>query len=237
MKNVKRILSVKVLTMIDDSPDTSYLGEYSQLKSSDEFSIDRKHTEECNINNQPKEALAQLDRVMNYLFQQRREVSTNENPNYRYDSVDEALDIVDAAKDELQECNCDESGEWTNREYEFFNPSFNYVGSDGKIQDNLTPEEVRKYTRQDYERMEAGNRGDWNMLGIRAEARVQLTKDGPWQEISSGGLWGIESDSDQSYIKEVKDEQLHELREQLKALGFASRAISKAFQSAEDKDE
>ena len=46
MKNSKRILSVTVKRMVDDSPDTSWLGEYSDTRKS-EFSIDRAHAEDC----------------------------------------------------------------------------------------------------------------------------------------------------------------------------------------------
>jgi hypothetical protein len=35
MKNGKRILSIKIKHMVDDSPDTSWLGEYSNKPTSD----------------------------------------------------------------------------------------------------------------------------------------------------------------------------------------------------------
>lgn len=49
------------------------------------------------------------------------------------------------------------------------------------------------------------------------------------QEITSGGLWGVESDSDRKYLADIDTEQLSELREQLRAVGFSTRAISTAF--------
>ena len=78
------------------------------------------------------------------------------------------------------------------------------------------------------ERMESLNRGDWCYIGIRAECEVQLTGD-LCQTITSGGLWGIESDAEESYLKSIEDEQLAELRSQLAAIGFSKRAISAAF--------
>ena len=51
------------------------------------------------------------------------------------------------------------------------------------------------------------------------------------QEITSGGLWGIESDSDKAYLGEIETEQLSELREQLRAVGFGTRAITTAFKT------
>lgn len=127
-------------------------------------------------------------------------------------------------------------------EYRYFNPSFNYVDTQGKIiqnaagGDTLTPEEVRQYVRQDYERMERLNAGDWYYLGIRAEAEIQLTGD-LVQTISSGGLWGIESDSDASYIEDLEREQLSNLKSELRAIGFSTRAISKAFKNVERQGE
>jgi hypothetical protein len=49
------------------------------------------------------------------------------------------------------------------------------------------------------------------------------------QKITSGGLWGIESDSDRSHFAEVTAEELADLKAQLLALGFSKRAISQAF--------
>ena len=93
--------------------------------------------------------------------------------------------------------------------------------------------------------MERLNRGDWCYLGIRAEAEIigNEQKDGPnkWhgvvQTISSGGLWGIESDSDRSYLEEVQEEELSNLKTELRALGFSKRAISTAFKNVEEKEE
>jgi hypothetical protein len=77
-------------------------------------------------------------------------------------------------------------------------------------------------------------------MGCRADADVSLTVNAtnyqgkPYesrqmQRITSGGLWGIESDSDAAYLKEIEQEQLSELRDQLHAIGFSTRSISAAF--------
>lgn len=136
---------------------------------------------------------------------------------------------------EIRDCNCS-GGNRERNEYQYFNPSFNYVDKHGNPTGNLPEDEVRKYTRQDYERMESLQRGNWSFIGIRAEATVQLTGD-LTQHLSSGGLWGIESDSDKSYFSEVEQEQLAELREELHAAGFSKRAISAAFRDVAHKDE
>ena len=126
-------------------------------------------------------------------------------------------------------------------EYRYFNPSFNYVTKDGHARPENTPDEVRKYVRQDYDRMESLNRGNWCFIGIRAEAEIAVSIDPhkrtntTWtlHEITSGGLWGIESDSDKDYFAEVEKEELASLRDQLTALGFGKRAIATAFKNVE----
>lgn len=84
---------------------------------------------------------------------------------------------------------------------------------------------------QDYERMEAYNRGGWCMMGVYAEAEISVI--GVCQTIRSGGLWGIESDSEDSYFSEVGAEELNDLRNQLEALGFSRREINEAFAEAD----
>ncbi len=163
----KRILKITIKRMIDESPDTSWLGEYSQ-RSTSEFSI------------------------------------------YRDSAIGR-------------------------NEYRYFNPSFNYVDNNGQVLPEYTAEQVRKYVRQDYERMESLNRGDWCFIGVVAEAEVWNPKTQVVQKIHSGGLWGIESDSEEGYIKEEENNQLAELRTELLAYGFRSRAISKAFENVEHK--
>lgn len=147
----RAILSITVTHPLDDSPDLSYLGEYSDTASSPQ-SIDR-----------------------------------------------------------------DKLGDKGRGEYRYFNPSFNY--------DDETPRMRAKYTRQDYARMEAYNRGEWCCVGVIAEATVRVG-DGPLQRIFSGGLWGIETDFEKSYLRKVGEEQVAELREQLEALGFTPAELA-----------
>ncbi len=115
-----------------------------------------------------------------------------------------------------------ERGDCGRNEYRYFVASMS-----GEETGN--PESVE----QDYQRMEDYNRCGWCSVGVWVEATVQFSPGGPTQKIRSGGLWGIESDSDDSYFSEVQGEQLAELREQLKAAGFKAITISKAFHGAE----
>jgi hypothetical protein len=92
------------------------------------------------------------------------------------------------------------------------------------------PRMVAKYLAQDQERLRTY--GDqWWMIGIWAEADVVV--DGVIQKIRSGGLWGIESDSDKSYFQEVAGEEYRALVDILKQIGV--RRIP-PFKDAEWKD-
>jgi hypothetical protein len=95
------------------------------------------------------------------------------------------------------------------REYKFFLPA-------------------TEYGQQDYQRMEDYNKNNWWMIGIVAKAQIK-SPNGIIQTICSGSLWGIESDSDKEYIKQVEQEQLDGLKKELEAIGLGERAIEKAF--------
>lgn len=167
MKTKLKINSVRLEHAFDESPDTSWMGEYAS-KPANRFSLDREI-------------------VNGYL----------ERGQYRY-----------------------------------FNPSFNYVTTDGKPCDGLTDTDVAAYTLQDYNRMEALNAGQWQFVGIIAKAELWNPASHVTQVIRSGGLWGIESDSDKAYLTEVEQEQLAALRTELLAMGIGPRAIAHAFKSA-----
>ena len=228
-KTSKRILSVKIKRMVDTDADTSYLGEYSNHATSD-YSIDRAHREDCaSLEENHRNAVDKLERIISYLDSIRRspEVADNSDST-QWERLDEAIDILTGLQDESMECDCS-GGDMERGEYRYFNPSFNYVDKSGKATDE--PENVRKYTRQDYERMESLNRGSWCHIGISAVAEV-VTNAGSMstvQTIHSGGLYGIESDSERSYLESVEQEELASLKSELSAIGFSKRAISKAF--------
>ncbi len=89
----------------------------------------------------------------------------------------------------------------------------------------------RFYVEQDYQRHEAHSRGDWHSVGVIAKAEIVV--NGVIQTIRSGGLWGIESDSDPEYFEQVSAEELTNLKTILGSLGFGKRAIAHAFSSIE----
>jgi hypothetical protein len=242
IRHNKRILSVTIKRMVDDSPDTSWLGEYAKNPNS-EFSIDRARSLDCTAND-PRNAEAKewLDRI------EYRVANSDNGQDFATEDEEQAVETLFKLREEL-ECDCGEHGYMSRGEYRYFNPSFNYVDKDGHLgadykDDPNGAEEVRKYVRQDYERMESLNRGHWCFIGIRAEAEIMpnVVSDGlgKWhgitQTISSGGLWGIESDSDDGHIQETIREELANLKSELLAVGFSKRAIATAFKDVQEVD-
>jgi hypothetical protein len=69
--------------------------------------------------------------------------------------------------------------------------------------------------------------GDFGFIGVQAEARIVV--NGVRQTITSGGLWGIELNSDSAYISEVEEEETRELGLILRALGFSHRSIRQSL--------
>lgn len=181
-KSMKRIHRVTIKRMYDESPDTSWLGEYSDTAKS-EFTIDRQ--------------------------------------------LEDGFD---------------------SRQFRYFNPgsveafdpkaSWMPSGCKASLRHEYWRKTMRENARKDYERMESLTNGDFCFIGIRAEAEYSVGEpERPFyllQTLTSGGLWGIESDSGNDYLASVEKEELAELRNQLKAVGFSTRAISTAFKNIEE---
>lgn len=129
-KSAKRILSVKLLHEQDESPDTSYLGEHSD-KATSEYSIDRKHSLDCQINSHANdETIEKLKRAMSYVLEVTAQSLTSEQ--------DDACEILETAMEQLAACDCDERGDQlSDREYRYFNPSSNYITKDGKPEEGI----------------------------------------------------------------------------------------------------
>ena len=169
MKTKLKILAVKVERKVDEQPDTSHSGEYTD--DATDWAIDRNSGEYLGL--MPSDA------------------------------------------------------EWTpkGREFRFFKP---YAGGE--------PEGTaayREYGKQDFQRMESLQRGEWCFIGIIAKAEVWNSVTKVTQVVRSGGLWGIESDSDKDYLQSVGADELENLRSELLALGFGERAIEHAFKTVE----
>ena len=93
-------------------------------------------------------------------------------------------------------------------------PDLSYLyGDEGKPEEDAAADSAR---------LDAYNRGEWHCVGIRAVATILVPSEigEIRQEVSSAGLWGIESDSDPDYLREVESEEIAELSRQLAELGI-----------------
>lgn len=106
------------------------------------------------------------------------------------------------------------------RECRFFRP---YAGGEP-----AGTEDYQKYGKQDYDRMESLEQGHWYYIGIVAKAEFDMPSR-VRQILRSGGLFGIESDSDAEYFDEVAKEELAELRIDLESMGIPAKQIDAAF--------
>lgn len=111
---------------------------------------------------------------------------------------------------------------------ESFDPNASWIPAGTKDKKAYWLKAMRHNAEQDYARMLQLEQGEFSFIGIRAEAKVQLVPQGVIQDITSGGIWGVESDSG-DYLGELEKEQLSELRSELHAAGFSNRAITAAF--------
>lgn len=100
-----------------------------------------------------------------------------------------------------------ERGDQHRGEYRYFNPC----------------DDDPRYIERHYERFESYHQQQWCVLGIKADAVVSYPVEPSGSKrletLSSGGIWGIESDSG-DYISAVEDEQVDDLREHLAQFGI-----------------
>lgn len=89
--------------------------------------------------------------------------------------------------------------------------------------------------QEDYHRVCKFCDGSLWFLSIGAQAEVILTDSCKLQTIQGGWLCGIESDSDESYLASVEEDQLEVLRGELSAIGFSEDEINAAFEKRERK--
>lgn len=90
--------------------------------------------------------------------------------------------------------------------------------------------------QQDYERMQDIANGQICFYGIGVRAVIKIPECGNCSRlmnIDSTSLWGIESDSDTAYIREVANDQLSEIRAELNDLGIDDADIDAAMADAD----
>lgn len=110
------------------------------------------------------------------------------------------------------------------------NPDLSYLDSDFDDLENSCrysqtdvetygEQQVREWVEQDRKRLEEyGN--TWIETGIWAECTVFVRQGHGWLmlPVRSGGLWGLESDSDAGFIRTEAKQQLRDLAEVLRTL-------------------
>lgn len=78
--------------------------------------------------------------------------------------------------------------------------------------EDCTPEERRKYQKQDRERLKAYQNGEWYMMGVCCD--ISVTTKTNWAVptvIGRSSIWGVESDSG-DYLMELAEEQIAEAK-------------------------
>ncbi len=186
MQTAVRVDMSAVLTVrqvLDDDPDTSELGKYTDR--AEDWCIIRKTGEYV-------ARVRQRNRIIDTL---------REWIDYGDDLAPETIARYEARIERIKA-----SGETTyphnsGREFRFFKPC-----AGGEKEGTA---DYKKYGLQDWKRMEALNSGDWHYIGITAT--VTLTNADGFEKKISSDTWGIESDSGE-YLKEVAHEQIEEIR-------------------------
>jgi hypothetical protein len=206
-----RILQVTIETMADCYPDISHIGEYT-----DDYSSAAIVAETGEFVADIERRTAILDRLTDRIWELRdndRDTTIAEKRHARLSAAWE---------------DCNYIPERGKRYCRFF---LAYAGGE-----KPGAAEFRKYALQDYNLMESYNRGDWCYIGMRAVADITLPGSSIIQRISSGGLWGIESDSGSDYIGEVEKDELAALRQALENVGFSPRQIAAAYRDIQRRD-
>lgn len=113
------------------------------------------------------------------------------------------------------ECAQDDSSDRPDERDDGFWPS-----NDPDAAGYVFPENYEDQMHLAQERMAAWTRGDWEYIGVRAVAKIEVPNGRDWivTRIKSPGLWGIESDAGEDYLAEVFEDEKATLLEMLESL-------------------
>lgn len=132
-----------------------------------------------------------------------------------------------------------------NREYRYFIPSTTIEQHYASLRKTVNPRDSRKrcyghktalhlarsYVEHDHARLEALASGQWDYIGVLVELRLNE------RTIGSDSLWGIESDSDSSYLAEIISEcQQNAYHEAMQFCANLTTAKLPAFESIETRE-
>ena len=97
-------------------------------------------------------------------------------------------------------------------------PDLSFLEDEGRYK-GVSAAQASKYRKQDQERLATyGDR--WVMVGLWIEVHVNV--GGTIQVIRTPGLWGIESDSKESYFRSIARDEYAQLKDILKQMGIRS---------------
>lgn len=97
-------------------------------------------------------------------------------------------------------------------------PDLSYLEDENRYK-GVPAKQAAKYRQQDQDRL-ASYGNSWSMVGVYMEADVDI--DGVIQKIRTPGLWGVESDSDAKYIRQIVTEEYSQLKDILRKIGVRS---------------
>jgi hypothetical protein len=214
-KSKIKVLEVRVERVIDESPDTSWLGEFTDKAS--EWAIIRRTGEFVHKVSQRIDLIDRLDEAIEENEEATSQTTDHEGKEALLQRWGQLLRrrqwVKDSGDTELPSHS---------REYRFLLPC-----AGGEKQG--TPE-YKKYAIRDAKRLEGLASEDWCFVGIIAKAVVEIQDgEGIRQTLRSGGLWGIESDSRKEHLEEVAKEELTQLKEELIGFGVGPRAAAYAI--------
>ncbi len=100
------------------------------------------------------------------------------------------------------------------------------------------PKLAKKYLKQNEARLEQVNRGEVWQLGVIAEATVRTTEGNisRLETLTSGGLWGMESDGGKEYFAETEQDQLADLKDHLEAFNVDTSNFEELAKNAQVED-
>jgi hypothetical protein len=205
----------------DDSPDLSYLGEYTDKPAA--WTVDRKegvlHGEYINDSKDFDDG-------------EKSDEFLRDNPWFEEDWHEWEEDEEGNATGKVtlyyygyEVLAADLRTTYEHNSYRYFAPANMDVKEESK-------EDKIKYAIRDYERMEDSNRGYWSPVGCVVTMYIE------GEEVAYASLWGIESDSGDPYLKEVEedliDECIRDARKNSAALAAKYRELADKLEKFDD---
>jgi hypothetical protein len=176
----------------DDSPDLSYLGEYTDQPG--EWTVDRE-----------------LGELLGEYIDKEETIPYREDLDKRVTELEDQGYDTDWYEEENEDGQCyftlrywghevlaaDLCSTYERNSFRYFAPANMDVEAESK-------EDKIKYAIRDFERMEDCNRGYWSPVGCVVTMLIE------GEEVAYASLWGIESDSEKEYLKEVEEDLISE---------------------------